>query len=48
MAVRERELCPQRGPEEQLSLAAHQLPSHVWHFHYGKLVGRWLESLVSS
>lgn len=47
MAVKVRELCPQGGPEEQLSLVTHQLPTNVWHSHYGKLVRRWLESLVS-
>lgn len=38
MAVKVREPCPQGGPKEQLSLATHQLPTHVWHSHYGKLV----------
>lgn len=49
MAVKVREPCPQGGPREQLSLATHQLPTHVWHSHYGKWEwsGRWLKSLVS-
>lgn len=47
MALKVREPCLQGGPKEQLSLATHQLPTHVWHSHRGKLVGRWLESLVS-